>query len=76
MDFRTLVAAYAYDVAHNHPFSDGDKRSAWVLAHLFLGLNQIRITFAPEDAIHMVLALAAGTLTEAHVAEWFKHKLA
>lgn len=71
-----LAAAYADDAARNHPFSDGNKRSAWVLARLFLNLKQIRITFAPEDTIHMALALAAGTLTEAHVAEWFKHKLA
>lgn len=38
VDFCTLAAAYAYDVARNHPFSDDNKRSAWVLARLFLGL--------------------------------------
>jgi death-on-curing protein len=76
VDFCTLAAAYAYGVARNHPFTDGNKRTAWVLARLFLGLNEIRVTFAPEDAIQMVLALAAGTLTEADVAEWFKCRLA
>jgi death-on-curing protein len=76
VDFCALAAAYAYGVARSHPFTDGNKRTAWVLARLFLGLNDIRITFAPEDAIQMVLTLAAGTLTEADVAEWFKRGLA
>jgi fido (protein-threonine AMPylation protein) len=74
--FCALAAAYAFVVARNHPFTDGNKRTAWVLARLFLGLNDIRITFTPEDAAHMVLALAEGTLTEEDVAEWFKRKLA
>ena len=76
VDFCALAAAYAFVVARNHPFTDGNKRTAWVLARLFLGLNDIRITFTPEDAAHMVLALAEGTLTEEDVAEWFKRKLA
>jgi death-on-curing protein len=76
VDFCALAAAYAYGVARNHPFTDGNKRTAWVLARLFLGLNEIRITFTPEDAIQMVLVLAAGTLAEADVAEWFKRRLA
>ncbi len=76
VDFCALAAAYAYGVARNHPFTDGNKRTAWVLARLFLGLNEIRIAFTPEEAIQMVLALASGTLTEADVAEWFKRRLA
>lgn len=70
-DCCALAAAYAYGVARNHPFTDGNKRTAWVLARLFLTLNDIRIAFAPEDAIRMVLALAAGTLGQADVAGWF-----
>lgn len=76
VDFCTLAAAYAYGVSRNHPFTDGNKRTAWVLARLFLGLNEIRLTFTPEDAIQMVLALAEGTLTEEDVAEWFNRRLA
>lgn len=72
LDLCCLAAAYAYGLARNHPFADGNKRTAWVLARLFLALNDIRITFAPEEAIQMVLALAAGTLAKADVAEWFK----
>jgi len=69
-DLCALAAAYAYGVARNHPFVDGNKRTAWVLA-----LNDVRISFAAEEAVHMVLALASGALAEAEVAEWFRARL-
>lgn len=74
-DLCQLAAAYAYGVARNHPFTDGNKRTAWVLARLFLALNNVQIGFAPEQAINMVLALASGSLTETEVAEWFRERL-
>lgn len=67
-----LAAAYAHGVARNHPFVDGNKRTAWVLARLFLALNGTAITFDPEDAIRAALALAAGELTEEEMADWFR----
>ncbi|WP_408588969.1 type II toxin-antitoxin system death-on-curing family toxin [Novosphingobium sp.] len=75
-DRCALAAAYAFGVARNHPFTDGNKRTAWVLARLFLALNNVQISFAPEEAVHMVLALAGGTLTEVEVADWFRARLA
>ena len=57
-------------------FTDGNKRTAWVLARLFLSLNHSRIAFRPEEAIEMVLALAGGALSEADIAEWFSDRLA
>ncbi|KPF52042.1 death-on-curing protein [Novosphingobium sp. AAP1] len=74
-DLCALAAAYAYGVARNHPFTDGNKRTAWVLARLFLALNNVQVGFAPEDAIQMVLALASGSLGEGEVARWFKARL-
>jgi death-on-curing protein len=74
-DLCALAAAYAYGVARNHPFADGNKRTAWVLARLFLALNEVQIAFAPDEAIRMVLALASGSLAEADVAEWFRVRL-
>jgi death-on-curing protein len=74
-DLCALAAAYAYGVARNHPFTDGNKRTAWVLARLFLALNDMQISFAPEEAIHMVLALASGMLTEQEVTNWFRARL-
>jgi death-on-curing protein len=67
--------AYAYGVARNHPFVDGNKRTAWILARLFLALNGVAPVFAPEDAIRTMLALAAGELSEEELADWFRQHL-
>ena len=71
-DRCALAAAYAFGVARNHPFVDGNKRTAWVLARLFLRLNDVEISFAPDDAIATVVALAAGELTEDELAHWLR----
>jgi death on curing protein len=71
-DASELAAAYAFGVARNHPFIDGNKRTAWVLARLFLAVNGYRLDFEPTDAIQMVLALAAGELSEEELADWFR----
>lgn len=74
-DMSALAAAYAFGIARSHPFTDGNKRTAWVLARLFLALNAVPIGFVSEDAVRMVLALAGGTLSEAGVADWFRARL-
>ena len=75
-DDRTrLAAAYAFGIARNHPFADGNKRTAWVMARLFLRLNRADITFSPEDAVRTVLALAAGELGEEELADWFRKRI-
>ena len=74
-DLASLAAAYAFGVARNHPFIDGNKRTAWVLARLFLVINGQTLTFDPTDAIKTVLALAAGDLSEDELADWFRTRL-
>ncbi len=71
-DRCALAAAYAFGIARNHPFIDGNKRTAWVVARLFLRINDVQIAFDPQDAIQTVLALAAGELSEEELADWFK----
>ena len=71
-DLCALAAAYAFGIARNHPFNDGNKRTAWVMARLFLRLNGVQIAFDKEDAINTVLALAAGKLAEEAVTAWFR----
>jgi death-on-curing protein len=73
-DLCALAAAYAFGVARNHPFSDGNKRTAWVLARLFLALNGVVIGFAQEDAVHTMLRLAGGELGEEELTAWFTGK--
>ena len=71
-----LSAAYAFGIARNHPFADGNKRTAWVMARLFLRLNHVDIAFDKGDAIRTMLALAAGELEEGALADWFRTHIA
>ena len=74
-DLASLAAAYAFGVARNHLFIDGNKRTAWVLARLFLVMNGQTLIFDPADAIQTVLALAAGELSEDELADWFRTRV-
>lgn len=74
-DLCALAAAYAFGVARNHPFNDGNKRTAWVMARLFLKLNNVEIAFDKADAIRTVLALAAGELSEEALTGWFRQHI-
>ena len=75
-DFAAIAAAYAFGIARNHPFVDGNKRTAWVTASVFLDLNGFELTFAERDAIRTVETLAAGDLSEDELADWFRQHLA
>lgn len=74
-DRCALAAAYAFGIARNHPFVDGNKRTAWVIARLFVALNGVRLSFTPEDAIRTMIALAAGDLSEEEMADWFRQHM-
>ena len=74
-DLAALAAAYAFGVARNHPFVDGNKRTAWVLARLFLALNGVALAFAAEDAIRAMVALAGSELGEEALAMWFRERV-
>ncbi len=71
-DLCALAAAYAFGIARNHPFADGNKRTAWVIARLFLKLNGVDIVFGKDEAVQTVLALAAGELSEQALTDWFR----
>jgi death-on-curing protein len=74
-DLAALAAAYAFGVARNHPFVDGNKRTAWIMARLFLLANGIEIAFDKVDATNTVIALAAGELSEDELADWFRQRV-
>ncbi|TAM52525.1 MAG: type II toxin-antitoxin system death-on-curing family toxin [Paraburkholderia sp.] len=75
-DAAALAAAYAYGLARNHGFADGNKRTAWVVARLFLADNGYRLKFDPTDAVGTMEMVAAGELDEAALAEWFRRRIA
>ena len=74
-DAAALAAAYAYGIARNHGFSDGNKRTAWVMARLFLADNGYRLRCDAADAVRTVEALAGGALPEEELAAWFRERL-
>ncbi|MBO6767484.1 MAG: type II toxin-antitoxin system death-on-curing family toxin [Erythrobacter sp.] len=71
-----LASAYAFGVARNHPFVDGNKRTAWTIANVFLALNGHELAFDELEAIRTVERLAAGDLSEDELADWFRQHLA
>jgi death on curing protein len=71
-DVFDLAAAYAYGLARNHGFADGNKRTAWIVARLFLLDNDVKIQFSQIEAIHTMLGVAGGTIDEAILAQWFR----
>lgn len=66
-----LAAAYAYGLARNHPFIDGNKRTALVLSLLFLKLNHRPVVTSQEKLYTVFMALAQGQLSESELADWF-----
>jgi death-on-curing protein len=74
-DAADPAAAYAWGIARNHGFADGNKRTAWVIARLFLADNGHRLRFDPAEAVRVMEALAAGALEESQLAAWFRERL-
>ncbi len=74
-DLATLAAAYAFGLARSHPFNDGNKRSAFLAAVVFLGLNGKDLDATELDVVQTVTALAAGTLSEDSLAGWIRERL-
>jgi death-on-curing protein len=71
-DIAALAAAYAFGLARNHPYHDGNKRIAFVTMAVFLGLNGRRIDATEEEIVAVMLELAEGTLAEDVLAEWIR----
>jgi death-on-curing protein len=74
-DLAALAAAYAFGIAKNHPFVDGNKRAAFASIIVFLGLNGVDFAVPPEQATAMILALAAGEVGEDGLARWIADNL-
>lgn len=74
-DIADLAAAYAYGLAKNHGFIDGNKRTAWVAARLFLADNDHELSFNLVEAVSFMEEVAAGACSEQQLAEWFRHRI-
>jgi death on curing protein len=74
-DAADLAAAYAYGIARNHPFVDGNKRTAAVISETFLVMNGFSLEASDAEIVIAFLALAAGDLAEDELADWFRTRL-
>lgn len=71
-DAAALAAAYGFGIARNHPFIDGNKRTAFVCTELFLALNGHQLQAEDANCVSTMLALAAGDLPESEFAAWLR----
>jgi death-on-curing protein len=76
VDAAALAASYAFGIARNHPFFDGNKRTAFVVMELFLNLNGWYLEASDAVCISMMQTLAAGSLSEEMLAKWLRGHLA
>ena len=74
-DVAALAAAYGYGIARNHPFMDGNKRTAFTVTELFLTLNGYELLADDPSCVVTVLQVAEGSLAEAEFADWIRANL-
>lgn len=74
-DLAALAAAYAFGIARNHPFVDGNKRTALVVARIFLLLNGVTIAATSAEKFTTIMALADGRMEENELAHWLRERL-
>jgi death on curing protein len=74
-DAAALAAAYAFGIARNHPFFDGNKRTAFVVMELFLNLNGWILNTGDADCIATMQTLASGDLSEEALAAWLRGRV-
>ena len=72
LDLFDLAAAYAYGLASNHPFNDGNKRTAWSSCVLFLKANSVEVDVLAQDAVEQIVRLAIGSINEHGFAAWLR----
>lgn len=75
-DIAELAASYAFGIARNHPFVDGNKRTAAVVSETFLALNGGTLQASDAELVVAFVALAAGELSEDELTIWFREHLA
>jgi death-on-curing protein len=74
-DVAALAAAYAFGIAKNHPFVDGNKRSALVALEAFLDMNGYELTANDVQCVLIILGIADGSLSESELAGWIRKNL-
>jgi death on curing protein len=71
-ELAELAAAYAFGIARNHPFVDGNKRTSLLALYTFLGVNGVDFNVPEAEAATMILSLAAGEVSEGSLTRWIR----
>lgn len=74
-DIADLAASYGFGISRNHPFVDGNKRTAFVAVELFLALNEFELNAPDAECVINMLELSAGHMPEADFAAWIRRHL-
>lgn len=74
-DAADLAASYGCGLAKNHPFNDGNKRTAYVAMELFLLLNGFVLTTSDADSVLTMLGVASGDISEVQFAKWIRSNI-
>lgn len=69
-----LAAAYACGIIRNHPFVDGNKRTGFLAAYVFLNINGWQLRSSEAEAVHAVMDLAAGGMDDSGFSNWLKYR--
>ena len=75
VDLPALAAAYGFGLARNHPYRDGNKRTAFLVMIVFLELNGLDLHVSEAEVVTAILQLSAGDLSEAALAVWLRDHL-
>jgi death-on-curing protein len=75
-DIIALATAYASGIVRNHPFIDGNKRTGFLAAYMFLAVNGFEIVAEEADVVLTMLALAAGEMADETFAVWLRNNVA
>lgn len=74
-DIADLAAAYSVGIARNHAFLDGNKRTAWVIAEVFLLKNGYQLIANDAEGVEVMLSVADGSMSEAKFAAWLREHI-
>ncbi|HOO50002.1 MAG TPA: type II toxin-antitoxin system death-on-curing family toxin [Alphaproteobacteria bacterium] len=74
-DISELAAAYGYGISRNHPFNDGNKRTAFVVTELFLLMNGYELIANDESCVLIMLKVASGDISEDVFADWIRKNI-
>lgn len=73
-DLVALGASYAFGIAKNHPFLDGNKRTSLIACQMFLQQNGLKLAASQPELVQIILSLASGAISEEELETWVRSR--